>query len=51
MSTKQEKPPQHVKGCRQTKKQQIRDLLDKQQQERKPVEFPMPDPPQWKPMG
>ena len=47
MPPKQDKP----KSQRQAKRQQIRDLLDKQQQERKPVEFPMPDPPAWKPLG
>lgn len=47
MSNKQDKPnPQ-----RQDKRRQIREALDRQAQERRLVEFPLPDPPMWKPMG
>lgn len=45
------RPLKPSKASRSSKKQQIREALDKQQQERKPVEFPLPDPPQWKPLG
>lgn len=48
MSRKQDNP---TKPQRQAKRHQIREALDKQQQDRKLVEFPQPDPPQWKPMG
>ena len=48
MSHQPLKPPQ---ASRSSKKQQIRQALDKQAQERKPVEFPLPDPPAWKPLG
>ena len=44
-------PLKPSKDSRSSKKQQIRQALDKQAQERKPVEFPLPDPPAWKPLG
>lgn len=44
-------PLKPSKDSRSSKKQQIRQALDKQAQDRKPVEFPLPDPPAWKPMG
>lgn len=45
------KPIKPSKQARNSKKQAIKEVMRKQEQERKGLEFPLPDAPTFKPMG